>query len=654
MIRREAQMAGAPLVVLSLLALMQTGCMTTPRPDLSLGTLTLNADNYLKVSIRNDGDGPVPSPGGALTIYVDGSLAAQYSFDTWPADMDKSFVSPGRTSVITTNVRLSGGGPRHLTAIIDSNNEIDERNEFQNSITKTETPTVVPGVDYAVTALARSTTTGTLSFLVRNGGTAASPASRRVMASFSIDGARSGQYVTLPALAPGASAWVIPGTALSVPYNAQVVVTLQTTADQDVDRSNNWFKDYLPNGPQMAAINALLSDTRISSALVWNEWGTRMTHDRWPTAIKAQFKAVLANLYRGRSIAVAPTSAANARTITHDSALALYLANVATSLWVEAEHYVPWSLTTLPADQRALILDSDRFTIYVPGLQAYASLIGDAIPDDPAALFQFMMFQRKVKGDHRRTIYALTEWFVGHLYHGSDGYYGHSGSPRVSSILWPPPHKKHMSTGGCWTTGGVFNAMLRTVNIPVKLERTHFNEGEVHASPSFPSVRLLLPHGDDVYSAQVNTGYSTMLGGTLPVSNLFFTSDGYSRLFVTPRVACSTSGCNSTAQQNSVNHSRHRYNSGLLFFSDNLFKIFLGSHGRSTLYRYLVGDDHGEPPPPAPAYGPERANAILDSLQGTISDALGEGDASRGAALLQFQLNVWGDNSNPHMEDRTR
>ena len=55
-------------------------------------------------------------------------------------------------------------------------------------------------------------------------------------------------------------------------------------------------------------------------------------------------------------------------------------------------------------------------------------------------------------------------------------------------------------TGGCWGTTGFLRMCLRTVNIPVKLERK-----AGHALANFISAQRYITHGDDLYNQMFKT-----------------------------------------------------------------------------------------------------------------------------------------------------
>jgi len=101
-------------------------------PDLTISNITLNESGRLVVTLSNIGKNPVPSRIGHLTLYVDGDPKWSIPLERIP---DQNFLQPEGISVYMTPVELEG--THSVKAVVDSDEEIVEENESNNTLTKT-------------------------------------------------------------------------------------------------------------------------------------------------------------------------------------------------------------------------------------------------------------------------------------------------------------------------------------------------------------------------------------------------------------------------------------------------------------------------------------------------------------------------------------
>lgn len=135
---------------------------------------------------------------------------------------------------------------------------------------------------------------------------------------------------------------------------------------------------------------------------------------------------------------------------------------------------------------------------------------GHLVPAPPSFSYAFLGNNGLLGHTRIDTIGRLVGWCRDNLVHFSGGttaanmedQWQYRGFPPLSRVIngtvrlsMPASGMKHR-TAGCWGTVGLFRALLRAVNIPVKLVS---NAG--HAQPWFMSEGRYLSHGDDPYNA---------------------------------------------------------------------------------------------------------------------------------------------------------
>ncbi len=241
-----------------------------------------------------------------------------------------------------------------------------------------------------------------------------------------------------------------------------------------------------------------------------------------------------------------PGEAAHFTAIADDDARELYLSLMATSLIVEKAGLVPWSLTDLNGeDELAPILDGrtpfreDRVCLTVdptpsffattpPDAEpppecvqtAFAVEYGYTVPAPGPRAFSFVLDEGLIGADRLETIGNLVDWARWNMRHrgGSSDvvvanyYWGYPGMPPVVVLMegfdpvgehpeFPGVYHGFASwTNGCGSAVDFHSAILRALNIPVKME---LHGG--HGLYNFTSEGLYMSHGDDPYDSRAGT-----------------------------------------------------------------------------------------------------------------------------------------------------
>lgn len=247
--------------------------------------------------------------------------------------------------------------------------------------------------------------------------------------------------------------------------------------------------------------------------------GTTYNYRNWTSSEKNELKNYYYKVLRNRNTGVSataqltfiPTGEQRTETrMSRETAWNYYLAFIAQSLVVEADQRVQWSVQSLDDEEKRLLFDSKSMFFWSNGKNAYHIPfdLGVVSPGDPFKIYQFLTSNNLVGYNHLQTIIRLVDWCRG-LTHFSGGWdannvynqWQYNGYPPVERVingtvdLSRPNAGIKKRTGGCWGTTGLVRMCLRTLNIPVKLERK-----ANHALVNFLSVRRYLTHGDDPYN----------------------------------------------------------------------------------------------------------------------------------------------------------
>lgn len=131
-------------------------------------------------------------------------------------------------------------------------------------------------------------------------------------------------------------------------------------------------------------------------------------------------------------------------------------------------------------------------------------------PPSPGYLLRFMRKSGILEKSQKETLYALSRWIQLNLNHETErdkfniGYY-EGRTERFIPLDWAfinygPTSISKVAKTGCHGAASAMNWALRTVNIPSSIFIATPEAQETHASIKFPSMDLVLPHLDSLYS----------------------------------------------------------------------------------------------------------------------------------------------------------
>lgn len=480
------------------LVFILTGCPPFTSPDLVPKQLFFDHDNVLNIMFANEGNGKVPANKGNIAVFIDGRPVGGYSFSNLA---DQSFRSPGGSLTIGTNFRLAGRS-RRIAVFLDSENEIKESNEFQNTLTRALTPPAINGPDLIIYDLAVGPGSA-LYFVVKNIGTGQSPEAFDVNIEIIVNKTIvSKQTVTLPSLnARGGTKTIKTNPPVLIRSGSKVRVSLNTLGPLwEIDNTNNMREEILPGGPSLAPYTVLLSRQKIANAIIWeNKLGSRK-YPQWTNGEKNDLNNAILALERGEPQELSEPPALidiDNYYISAGDAWKIYIAHVVQCLWVEVNGKVSWHLEDFSHDQLAYLLDVRKLMRFYSTPNRYEFdlyLMGNVTAWNPQICYRFLSNLNMIKSSQIDSVYAFTDWMRGHLIHISDDadyieQFGYAGYVPMDKVLFPLEGKRHI-TAGCWGTTGLYASVLRSVNIPVISETIKLDnddDGE-HSRPVFTSI----------------------------------------------------------------------------------------------------------------------------------------------------------------------
>lgn len=613
-----------------------------PKPDLAPTALFLDADNVLHVTLASEGEVELPEGTGTVAVHVDGRLARRYRL---PDITEPSFRSPGSTHTVRTDLRL-GGENRRLSVFVDADHEILEANEMQNTISRTVTPEAKPEADLVVADL-QLEEDGRLRVVVENIGAASSPEDLPVRLNISISGSPTTEHpVTLPSLdARGGNIAITPSLPAPVIVDSRVRVLLEAESPlAEGDNTNNGLERVLPDGPDLEPYRALLESPRIRASVVWEGSEGVASYGAWGESQTDDLLTTLRKLEEGEPGPLAePPALVAGNSISATDAWWIYLAHVAQSLWVEARRAVSWRLENLSDTQLAYLLDSRKLVKYSRGADTYRfdiSLLGNVTAWNPRIAYEFLSNFELIRATQLGTIHALTDWMRGHLIHtsGADVFtelFGYAGPPPVDKVLYALEGRRH-KTAGCWGTTGLYAAVLRSVNIPVKSEQTVLTCCN-HSRPEFPSVDRSMPHGDNPYTAVLLPS-----GAVIPSSALLYTSEEMNAMFLEPPVDCVNGTCNTSGEQASYNMGKDLRQIAFDYMGDYLlydFTQYGAAHLDDTLRGSRVGGEIQEFA--RPFFTEEERALMVQAVEARIEE-IGGGDLEAGKRAVRVRYGRFG------------
>jgi hypothetical protein len=258
----------------------------------------------------------------------------------------------------------------------------------------------------------------------------------------------------------------------------------------------------------------------VAASIVWEDSGGSHAWASWSASRKAELKQAfdLARIRSPISVASVPPNQAtltddqHATTILASSdAWAYFKASVAQSLAAEIGTQLLWSLQGYSAEQLTQLFDSRemfRWNVSPAGYRI-GSMHGHIVPAPPARSYEFLGITGLIAGTRLDTLARVVDWCRNNLVHFTGGataanmedQWQYRGYPPMTRVLDGTTQTSHPEfgvmhrTAGCWGTTGFLRALLRAINIPVKLVT---NAG--HAQPWFMADARYLSHGDDPYN----------------------------------------------------------------------------------------------------------------------------------------------------------
>jgi hypothetical protein len=217
----------------------------------------------------------------------------------------------------------------------------------------------------------------------------------------------------------------------------------------------------------------------------------------WPPAWKDLLLAHILKIYRGDQVLYPDTLTIE---YTHDQAFDIYLSYLAHSLYVEAEHLVPWSIHDFEASEIKDLWDAHQYfqwdSIHKIFELNYESS-GAVRIFHPLASY---IFASGIQTNDQflnpnESITALLNWSRAYLHHTERiGQIYYQSVP----LTWYPPKSKVHAVYSCWATGGMILEYCRSLNIPVQKSNIELFNG-THTQLHFPTLDWHLTHADDLY-----------------------------------------------------------------------------------------------------------------------------------------------------------
>lgn len=612
-----------------------------PLPDLAPRAISFDGDGVLSITFANEGNAEVPAGPGTISLFVDGQALRVLRLADLP---DQSFRAPGITQTLRTDLRLAGS-LRRVGVFLDSGNEIDELNEFQNTLTRTVTLPVAVGPDLIIRGLSLDGN-GELRATLANAGPVASADGIDVALQVSVDGAVvSRSSVALRSLAAGEEIRIAPGPAVRIVEPGRVRVSLQTAVTDEIDNTNGVREATLPAGSSLAAYTALLEVPRVIENLVWEGSGGARDYEGWTPQQRDELGAAIVSLEAGETPGLSGPPALSAGAISASDAWQIYTAHVVQSLWVEVHGAVAWSLLDLPGDELRYLLDGRELVSYNPAADSYrflVTLVGNVTAWSPRIAYEFLANMDRLRPTQLGTVLALTDWNRAHLIHTSSAdvfseLFGYAGPPPVDRVLYALEGKRH-KTAGCWGTSGLYAAVLRSVNIPVRRADILLLNG-THSRPEFVSIGRSMPHGDDPYNSVLLPS-----GSVVPSSELLYTLEEMETRFLAPGIDCDETMCNTVGEQASYNSGRDHWQLAYLYLSDTLLYQY-AQYGPEYLDDSLRGPRIGGGVVEyARPYFTEAERAVMvDAARARLLE-IGGGDLEEGKSIVRARYGRFGSN----------
>jgi hypothetical protein len=604
-----------------------------PDGDIEPVGFSFDSNHRLQVTIKNRSAFVVPPNLGNVRVFVDGTAAAEIALE---ALSDDSYRQAYSSQAITFDLRVAGQD-RRIAVVVDTNNEILERNEDHNEYTRTVTPPVIAGPDLVVRTLSFDVPTGAPSVEIGNEGTLSSPA-MQVELELRVNGAlRENITRMLPALNVNGSCVIDASVAAPIQPGSKVKATLRTqSALDEIDGTNQSRTAFFPADSALFGYDSILLDPKIKANLNWeNASGAAGLTSTQTTDLFGKIRA----LELERPVSAPLPSIDLPVRFSETEAWEIFSVNVAHSLWIERNELVEWKLMDMADEHVASILDGRRWFTYLPESNEYAPLYGSVTPNNPSASYDFLDGFGLIRPDQLETISALTRWARARLMHnfGQDPVeqYGYGGLPPVDRILFPLAGRLHI-TPGCAGTTGLYVSILRAINIPVERAFTNL-VNSLHCRPDFPTVDRSMPHGDDPYSSMLANSSQS-----LPIAAVFYSGAEMRELFLEPLLDCDNGVCNTLGQQACHNMVRHQILRSFEHQGDYLlhqYQMYGPEHLRdAVLHGIPIGGEFVTYA--RPLFSDDEKEAMISAVEEYLTE-LGSGDIEIGKAIVSARVSNW-------------
>src|SRR5574341_315047 len=314
--------------------------------------------------------------------------------------------------------------------------------------------------------------------------------------------------------------------------------------DPTLKRVSTWTAEEVGEAEVRLDLNAWLNARpAIAGSIVWEDAAGAHVWSSWSPAWKTELREAF-DITRIRSsipvadvppnqVTLADSQQVNT-VLSPSDAWAYFKASVAQSLAAEIGAQLPWSLQSYSAGQLAQLFDSREMFRWnaSPGGYRIDSMHGHLVPGPPVRSYEFLGTSELIGSTRLDTVAKVIEWCRANLVHFSGGttaanmedQWQYRGYPPMTRVLAGTVQTSHPELGvmhrtaGCWGTTGLLRALLRVINIPVKLVT---NAG--HAQPWFVADSQYLSHGDDPYN-RLSTAIPPIPAATILIDQAKFDS----------------------------------------------------------------------------------------------------------------------------------
>ena len=265
--------------------------------------------------------------------------------------------------------------------------------------------------------------------------------------------------------------------------------------DHALKRISTWSPEEVGGAEARLDLNAWLNGRpAIAASIVWEDAGGSHAWSSWSAGWRAELRQAFeaARIRSSISVADVPpnqvTLADNQQVNTvlaPSDAWAYFKASVAQSLAAEIGAQLPWSLQYYSAGQLEQLVDSREMFRWNASLGGYRidSMHGHIVPAPPIRTYEFLGTSDLIGSTRLDTLAKVVEWCRGNLVHFTGGttaanmedQWQYRGYPPMIRVLAGTVQTSHPEfgvmhrTAGCWGTTGFLRALLRVINVPVKL-----------------------------------------------------------------------------------------------------------------------------------------------------------------------------------------